>query len=222
MATIGPGAQQDEQVAPDPKLQGASEFEYVTVFNPMSADFAARVGQDVAVDVPFEIQQDKSGQTQALTKTEGDASQRYGLSLKNPDFKGRRHVHRDLIIPAGGSLNLRGNDAQVVVRQLVNEILQRQGEQRFIADPVKRREIEDSVILERGSIEDIMAARMQTPQQQANAAIDASNNRGENNEQPFAGVAEQPTGEATERDKNTGGKERTPNQQSPSQANQAA
>ena len=52
---IGPGAQQDIPTDVKPLLEGASEYEYVTILNPLSVDFAVRVAQDVPVNAPVEI-----------------------------------------------------------------------------------------------------------------------------------------------------------------------
>jgi len=147
VAVVGPGATQDLQAAPSPTLDGASEYEYVTILNPLTDDFAVRVAQDVPVNMPFAIGKDYSGKTQPITQNEQDARQVYGLGLKNPDFIGRKHIVNDTVIRAGETINLKGNEAQVAVRQLVNEILQREGKKRLMADPTLRKEVEDRIIL---------------------------------------------------------------------------
>lgn len=175
MAIVGPGAVQDQSQDIKSTLEGASEFEYVTILNPLTDDFAVRVAQDVPVNTPFNISKDTSGKTQAITRTEQDARQVYGLTLKNPDFQGRRHIVNDTIIKAGQTINLKGNEAQVAVRQLVNEILQREDNKRLLADPNLRRKIEDRIIIGRGMVQDLMDAGIRTPQNQVDDAIKRSN-----------------------------------------------
>lgn len=172
---VGPGGIQEETTQPLPSLFGASEYEYVTVQNPLSDDFAARVAQERPVDLPFNIRQDGSGKTQAITQTEQDARQIYGLSLKNKEHPSKKSIINTTVIKAGKTLNLRGNDAQVVVKQLVDEMMQREGETLFMANPVYRKKYEDRIIIARGSMQDIMDNNMRTPQQQINDALVASN-----------------------------------------------
>ncbi len=175
MAVIGPGANptQDEDIRP--LLEGASEFEYVTILNPLSDDFAVRVAQDIPVNMPFEIRKDGTGKTSFLTNDEAGARQVYGLNLKNPDFQGRRHISNNTIIKAGQTINLKGNEAQVAVRQLVNEILQKEGQRRLMADPTKRLEVEKRIVISRGSVQDILDRNIQSTRDQINEAVNRLN-----------------------------------------------
>lgn len=153
MGKAGPGAAIQNDVSPEPTLQGADQFEYVTILNPLTDDFYVMVAQDVPVNVPFEIHKDNTGRTSTVTNTEQDARQVYGLSLKNPDHAARKRIYNTAVIPSGRTMNFRGDDAQVVVRQLVNEIMQREDNKRFLADPVKRKEVEDRIIKSRSTID---------------------------------------------------------------------
>lgn len=175
MAIIGPGATQEIATDVKPTLDGASEYEYVTILNPLTDDFAVRVAQDVPVNMPFNIGKDLSGKTAQTTLSERDAAQTYGLSLKNPDFVGRKHIINDTIIPAGQTINLKGSEAQVAVRQLVNEIMQREGNTRLMSDPELRRKVEERIIQKRGSIQDLMDGNVSTLQQQMTDAVNKSN-----------------------------------------------
>jgi len=190
LAVIGPGAAKEIPVNAKPALEGASEFEYVTVLNPLTDDFAVRVGQDVPVNAPFTIGRDISGKTAQTTLTERDAAQTYGLSLKNNDFPGRKHITMDTIIPAGQTRRFKGNEAQVAVRQLANELIQREGNTKMLSDPEVRAAAEARIIVSRGSIQDLMDAQMQTPRSQADEAIRKSNEV--RNEQPFPGLNREP------------------------------
>ena len=72
-------------------------------------------------------------------------------------------------------MNFKGSEAQVAVRQLVNEIMQREGNKRMLADPNERRKVEERVIFARGSVQDLLDERVQTPREQINAALSKSN-----------------------------------------------
>jgi len=188
MALVGPGATQQDETAPTPTLEGASEYEYVTILNPLPDDFAIRVAQDIPVNMPFMPGKDLSGQVSQLTNTEQDVRQVYGLNLKNPDFKARKHVVNDTVIKAGQTINLKGNEAQVAVRQLVNEILQREGKRRLMADPHLRREVEDRIIKHRGTVQDLMDRNIQSTRSQIDQAITQSNEA--QNETAFPGLTD--------------------------------
>lgn len=193
---IGPGAIQENIVAPEATLAGASEYEYITILNPLSDDFVVRVGQDVPVNMPFNIGRDISGKTSQTTLSERDAAQTYGLSLKNPDFQGRKHIYNDTVIKAGQTINLKGNEAQVAVKQIVDAIMQKEGKTRLLSDPTLRKEVEDRIIMHRGSIQDLMDNNFSSTRQQATEAVNKSNEV--HNEQPFAGLNQQPDEEASD------------------------
>lgn len=194
MAVIGPGSAKEVPTDLRPTLEGASEFEYVTVLNPFMDDFAVRVGQDVPVNAPFTIGRDVSGKTAQTTLTERDAAQTYGLSLKNNDFPGRKHITMDTVILAGKTKRFKGNEAQVAVRQIVNELIQREGNTKMLSDPEVRAAAEARVIVSRGSIQDLMDSQMQTPRSQADEAIRKSNEV--QDEQAFPGLNREPSTEA--------------------------
>lgn len=175
MGLVGPGAVQDVPTDIKATLDGASEFEYVTILNPLSDDFAIQVAQDIPVNMPFNIGKDASGKTAQTTITERDAAQTYGLSLKNPDFQGRKHISNNTIIPAGGTINLKGNEAQVAVRQIVNELMQREGHAKLLSDPTLRAEAESRVIRKRGSIQELMDGTVQSQRAQMDEALQRSN-----------------------------------------------
>lgn len=185
MAVVGPGAQVTETVEPGSLLDGASEYEYVTVLNPLTDDFMVLVAQDIPVSIPFQIRKDASGKTSFLTSDEKDARQIYGLNLKNPEHQAKKYIANKTVIPAGTTVNFRGNEAQVVVRQLVNELLQREGNKRLLADPNVRRQAEQRIIQHRGNIQELMDGQMITPQAQALNAVNRSN---EVINEPFPGL----------------------------------
>lgn len=189
MPVVGPGSQQAVATDVKPLLEGASEYEYITILNPLTDDFAVRVAQDVPVNMPINIQAKT-----AMTQTGNDVVRGYGLDLKNPDFQSRKHIFNDTIIKAGQTVNLKGNEAQVAVRQIVNEMMQREGESRKMADPELRREYEEKVIVSRGSIQELMDGTLRTPRNQIDEAINKSNEVNDGQEVEFPGLAERAAG----------------------------
>lgn len=175
MATVGPGATQDLYTDVKPLLEGANEFEYITIRNILSDDFAIRVAQDIPINSPFNIGKDPTGRTAQTTMTERDAAQTYGLTLKNPDFVGKQHIFNDTVIKAGETVNLKGNEAQVAVRQIVNEAIQRSPKRRLMADPTLRKEFEEQIIVGRGSIQELMDNQFKTQSSQIDEALRKSN-----------------------------------------------
>jgi len=139
----------------------------------------------IRTNIPFNISTDP--RTAATSKTEADVRNTYGLALKNPDYTSKKHILNQTVIRAGETVNLRGDDAQVAVRQLVNEIMQQRGLKTFLSDPTRRKQIEDEVIVGRGSIEDLMDNRLQNQQTVINEAINKSNEV-KNEEAAFPGL----------------------------------
>jgi hypothetical protein len=189
MAVVGPGAQQDITEDVPSLLEDATEFEYVTILNPLTDDFAVRVAQDIPMNLPVEIRA-KTG----LVQSASDVVRSYGLDLKNPDFKSRKHVYNDTVIAAGHTKRFKGNEAKVAVRQLVNEVLQRRGNKRLMADPTLRRQVEEEIVVERGNVQDLMDIQLQTQRSQIDVALARANEA--DDEQPFP---------SAKQDKSTGG-----------------
>lgn len=182
MAIVGPGADPQRVTDVKPLLEGASEYEYVTLLNPLTDDFAIRVAQDVPVNMPTEIRA-KTG----LVQDDKDVTRNYGIDLKNPDFQGRRHIINDTVIKAGKTINLKGSEAQVAIRQIVNEVMQREDNKRMMADPHARQLVEERIIVSRGSIQDLMDGGLRSQRTQIDEAIDNSNK--ESHETEFPGLA---------------------------------
>lgn len=190
MAVIGPGAQQEIATDIRPLLDGASEYEFVTLLNPLTDDFAIRVAQDVPVNMPVDIRA-KTG----LVQSGNDVVRSYGLDLKNPDFQGKKHISNDTIILAGKTINLKGNEAQVAVRQLVNELMQREGNGKLLSDPTLRAEAENRIVISRGSIQELMDGNIRSQRSQIDEALAKSNEV--QNEQAFPGLVGVTTTEDT-------------------------
>lgn len=177
--TAGPGAIIEQGEAPKPLLEGASEYEYVTVLNPLSVDFVGLVGVSRPANMPFQIRKD--GMTSTVTENEQDMVRNYGMSLKNKDHTGRISVQNRVVIPSGKTVNLLGNEAQVIVSQLVDEIMQRRRQNLLLADPNARRNVEEEVVISRRGVNDLLGRGPITVQEQLRDAVEATNqedNRG--------------------------------------------
>jgi|ERR1043165_1672980 hypothetical protein len=188
----GPGAIVENTAEPGSTLDGASEYEYVTIFNPLSVDFVGQVGQSKPVNVPFQIRRDQH--TAVVSTSEAAVQQNYGLSLKNKDHAAKMPIVNRIVIPSGQMRNILGNEAQVIVRQLVNEILQREGNKLHLADPHQRRLVEARVIRTRKSVEEILGTAPQAISDQLQGAIDKSNEQQDEQEFPdLDNTAKDPT-----------------------------
>lgn len=188
----GPGASPDIGIAPLPLLEGATDYEFVELHNPLQVPFTGIVGITRPVNVPFEIRTD--GMTTASSRTEQDVMRTYGTgSLKNPEYPAKGHIQQRVTIPSGKTIRLPGSQAQVIVRQLVNEIMSRNGDKLLMADAFARSQVEAQVVLRRSSMQEIMDAPVDVQTQMHNA-LDKVNEA--QNEEPFAGLGQTDTGKA--------------------------
>lgn len=171
---VGPGSVVESDVSPQPTLDGVSEFEYVDILNPLPFEFRGKVAVTRPVNAPLTIVASKDAP--GVTKTEQDIKTLYGLDLRNPDHQGRASIINIVPIKSGTTVRLPGNEAQVIVRQLVTEILAQRGRKLSLADPTARKEVEDEVIQGRGSIAEFMGTRPLSVSEQLHNALEESNN----------------------------------------------
>lgn len=173
MAVVGPGAVVDSEIRPDPILQGVGIDKIVTIHNPLDDDFAIMVGVSKPVEVPVQVSNpaDK-GQTKL---DDSYLIDNYGISLKNASHQSRKHFTNQSIIKAGKTMNFTGDVAQVAVRQLVDELMQKNGDTKLLADPVKRNQYENQVVKSVRSYEDFMNGAPQSVPQQVQEALNKSN-----------------------------------------------
>lgn len=170
---VGPGAVTESEIRPEPKLQGLGQDAIVTVFNPLSVDFAIMVGQSKPVDLPIQV---SDPTTQGQSKlSEVDINRTYGVGLKNVDHVSKKHFTNQAIIKAGKTMRFTGDVAQVAVRQIVNELMQREGNTKFLADPVRRREAEERVAIHIQSQQEFMNDGITTVDQQVQEALNKAN-----------------------------------------------
>lgn len=171
---IGPGAIELQGEAPKPMLEGVTAYQYVEIFNPLSQDFRAQVGATKPANTPIKIYRDPV--TQAATKTESDLQTNYGLGgFKNSEHRDNIHIGQPIEIKSGQTKRIPGNAAQVVVRQLTNEIMGREGNKELMADPFARNKVEQRIVRKIGNVDEFMEQPIQSVDQQLNQALENKN-----------------------------------------------
>lgn len=150
---VGPGALEDSSIQPDPTLQGVTEFQFVEILNPLTVPFRAIFGVTRPVRAESTV---SSRPGVGLTHNSNDVRQNYGLDLNNPNFQGKANIQNRVTIPAGKTIRVLGNEAQVIVKQLVNEIMQREKNQLMLADAFQRNLVEKRIIINVGNVHDFM------------------------------------------------------------------
>lgn len=170
---VGPGSILDQGIAPKPLLEGASEYEYVEILNPLPVDFVGLFAVTRPVRAPVRVSQHPS--LPSSTKNADDVTRNYGLDLNNQDHPGKANIQSRITIPAGQTMRILGNEAQVIIRQLVNEIMQREGKSLMLADPYQRSLVEAQVVRNRQSVSDLLGTSPVTVHEQIQTAIDKSN-----------------------------------------------
>ena len=201
---IGPGSKPEQGENPPPMLEGASEYEYVEIYNPLSVNFVGQFGVTRPNNqAPVRIS--SSPDAPGISRSEEDVRRNYGLDLRNPDHRGITNIINKVEIPSGQTRTVLGNEAQVIVNQLVTAILQKQGKQLLLADPSARHEIEAMVIRSRGFVQDRLGAqRPVTIQEQLHNEVKKIDEV--QNEQAFPdqsnGQADEPAKENSERPSN--------------------
>lgn len=144
VAAVGAGSIGQQEARPTPTLDGVSEYQYVTIANILPIKFIGRVAQSRPVpNAPVRI---VDGAAKGVDENTLKAA---GLDLRNPDHamnSSLEHVSIEVPIEAGQSINLRGDEAQVIVRQLVNEILAFEGKTVRQGSPAYRKEVEGRII----------------------------------------------------------------------------
>lgn len=161
---IGPGALAEQGESPLPLLYGATMYEWVEILNPLSRPFGGTFGMSRPMSAaPVNITPVRG---QGITQNESDLRNNYGLDLRNPDHQARADIVNRVVIPSGKTVILLGNEAQVIIRQLVNAVMQLEGNALRMADPFARREVEERVVINRGSAAERLGQNPTTVQEQ--------------------------------------------------------
>ena len=107
-----------------------TEYDIIEVFNPLSDDFEGKVATSVvSTDAPVDKTIERMG-------------------LRNNFHPTQNHVVNIVVIPAGQSKKMPGHVARVIVTQLVNEIMQREGAVKQMGDKALRIKYEEMVVLD--------------------------------------------------------------------------
>lgn len=169
LQSVGPGTVRQEDSDAQPLLNGMSEYHFVDVFNPLPIPFTGQFAATKPVNAPMRIgKSDENGRQ--ISERDLDAA--LGGAFRNPDFQGRTHVTTNYVIEAGETKRLLGNEAQVIVRQLVNALMDLDGATLRRGNNFYRRKYEEKVVKNYGEItaswqpvEDQLRASMGEPQE---------------------------------------------------------
>lgn len=171
---VGPGTLTQTPEAQPSLLDGITEYEWVDLFNPLSTPFWAQVASSRPVNAPVRVHQTPG--LQSGIQTESDLAMGYGLTgFKNPDHPSNTHISHTIKLESGRVRRLPGNEAQVVLRQLVGYLLQIEGKGLKLADPFERRQAEERIIKGKGNIADLMAEQPTSVRDQLQNAVEQSN-----------------------------------------------
>lgn len=171
---VGPGTLTAAPEAQPSTLDGVTESEYVDLFNPLSYTFRAKVASSRPVNVPVTVHQTDG--LQSGIKTESDLAMGYGLSgFKNQSHPSLAHIAHTVDIGSGKTRRFPGNEAQVILRQLVGHLLQVEGKGLKLADPYEREQAEKRIVRGRGLVSDIYDSQVVTASEQISQTIERSN-----------------------------------------------
>lgn len=174
----GPGANNvAEKVAPS--IDGLDENYYVEILNPLSKTFRGKVATTRPTNAEVRIVRDPNMAT--ITQNEDDIRRNYGLDLNNPDHTAKAHFTQTIDIPPGGTIRLPGNEAQVILRQLVNVVMDKRERGVFKGEPASRKEVEEELIIKKGT----MSEFFQTQQVDLRKVINREQSHESSEEQSF-------------------------------------
>ena len=170
---VGPGTGTQKTNDYEAALAGATRDEVVEILNPLTMDFIARVAVTKTAMMPVRIGRNPSGSP----FNESDLERSGVTGFRNTDKGGGVvHIVNDITIPAGTTIRQSGDVAQVIVKQLINAVLQIRGDKHKLADPVSRREVEAEVIISRRPMSELFGGGGPiTVEEQMKAAIEKAN-----------------------------------------------
>jgi hypothetical protein len=187
-----------------PMVDGLSENYYVEILNPLSVTFMGKVASSRPIHSELRIVTSKD--TPTLTQNEDDIRRNYGLDLRNPDHKSMAHYTQTVSIPPGATIRLPGNEAQVIVRQLVNIIMDKEGNKLLKGDSFARHQVEERIIMKQGTMSEFFTQSSVDIREVINK--DLQHEHEPETEQPFptetdpapgTGVSYQPSGNTTDK-----------------------
>lgn len=153
--SFGPGAVKERSFE-IPMLDGMDGNYYVEIINPLPKTFVGRVASSRPGSAQLQIRIAK--ETPTLTRTSSDMARNYGLDMEREIAAGghraQQHFAQTIEIPSGSVVRLPGNEAQVVIRQLVNVIMDIRGQQILKGDAYARHQIEAEIIIKTGTMDE--------------------------------------------------------------------
>lgn len=152
----GPGSAKAQEYV-QPLVDGLDENFYVEILNPLSVTFVGKVASSRPTHAPITLVTNRN--TPTITQNEDDVRRNYGLDLRNPDHQALQHFAQSVSIPPGASIRLPGNEAQVIVRQLVNIIMDKEGNKQLKGDLAARHEVEERIILKQGTMSEFFTSQ---------------------------------------------------------------
>lgn len=164
-------------------LEGITEHDVVTVHNPLSTPFDAKVARSV-VAPRHNINNQPTGNGAADAFMQGLQG-----GIARGGHQSISHVQQTITLKPGQTLRLPGDVALVVVRQLVKEMMQRQKAKKLMADPHMFMEYERKVVLNHESM--LSNLNIETAQERLNRQLEELNstpqatNEVAKDEQPF-------------------------------------
>jgi hypothetical protein len=170
---IGPGAAPEATTDPKPLLdeRGVTEMDFVEILNPLSVTFVGQAALTTNVNASIRIgpaAQDGGG----LSHTENDIRSLYGFDMRaSAAQSGKTHLINRIPIESGKTVRLLGNEAHVVLRQLVNTVMQREGNGQLLANGVERRKVEERLVQRVGSLQDMMGRAPLSVQEQLKSTL---------------------------------------------------
>lgn len=171
ITAVGAGAITEDQARPEPLLDRVSEYHYVKVTNPLPMDFIGKVAQSRQINAPLRI---VDGAQKGIDENTLKAA---GLDLKNPDHPQFQHVSVNVAIKSGQTINLRGNEAKVIVRQLVNELMAYEGKTIRQGNPAYRREYEEKIVQGIYDVNDLLGENRQSEDLLIKEALEKENEK---------------------------------------------
>lgn len=158
--SFGPGAVKERSFE-TPMLDGMDQNYYVEILNPLPKTFIGRVASSRPGSTELKIRVAK--ETPTITRTSADMARNYGIDLEREipagGHKSQQHFSQTLEIPSGQTVRLPGNEAQVVIRQLVNVIMDVRGLQISKGDAYQRSLIEHEIVIRTGTMDEFFTTQ---------------------------------------------------------------
>jgi hypothetical protein len=172
---VGPGTLKQEDNAPRPMLEGMDEYYFADIHNPLSDDFVVQFASTMPTRSPVTIVPSRQGEK---PWAEDELKNRAGVDLRNPHnpIQGRQHLISTRMIKSGETVRLLGLEAQKACKQIVDEIMQRDGQALMLGNLFARHAVEQQVVKNTGNVRDEYSRPTNEPFPAANPVIEKTAN----------------------------------------------